>query len=140
MIVVLAEDGSVDVLELGLSMFNGGRGCIQSPSRQREEPMSIVDFDFAVVEGLAASGAWLASLEKHLESGARWTDLGVAVETLDDETLVNMVSQVSPFDTVAKQALLEAPTIDDRSELLIQFMQFFRMHQQQGGDDRATLQ
>ncbi|MGP1354425.1 MAG: LON peptidase substrate-binding domain-containing protein [Parasphingopyxis sp.] len=63
-----------------------------------------------------------------------------AVDTLDDETLVNMVAQVAPFDTVAKQALLEAPTIDDRSELLIQFMQFFRMHQQAGGDDRATLQ
>lgn len=63
-----------------------------------------------------------------------------AVETLDDETLVNMIAQVSPFDTVAKQALLEAQTIDERSDLLIQFMQFFRMHQQTGGDDRATLQ
>jgi hypothetical protein len=51
-----------------------------------------------------------------------------------------MVTQVAPFDIAAKQALLEAATMDARSELLIQFMQFFRMHQQRGGDDRATLQ
>ena len=63
-----------------------------------------------------------------------------ALEQLDDETLVNMAAQVSPFDVAAKQALLEAPTLSDRTELLIQFMQFFRMHQETSGDDRATLQ
>ncbi|MFN2258412.1 MAG: LON peptidase substrate-binding domain-containing protein [Parasphingopyxis sp.] len=63
-----------------------------------------------------------------------------ALEQLDDETLVNMAAQVSPFDVAAKQALLEAPTLAERTELLIQFMQFFRMHQETGGDDRATLQ
>lgn len=63
-----------------------------------------------------------------------------ALEQLDDETLVNMAAQVSPFDIAAKQALLEAETVDDRAELLIQCMQFFRMHQQTGGDNRATLQ
>lgn len=63
-----------------------------------------------------------------------------ALEQLDDETLVNLAAQVSPFDVAAKQALLEAPTLADRAELLIQFMQFFRMHQETGGEDRATLQ
>ncbi|MEQ9660963.1 MAG: LON peptidase substrate-binding domain-containing protein [Parasphingopyxis sp.] len=62
------------------------------------------------------------------------------IDGLDDESFVNLCAQVSPFDIAAKQALLEAPTIADRAELLIQFMQFFRMHQQSGGDDRATLQ
>ncbi len=63
-----------------------------------------------------------------------------AIESLDDETLVNMAAQVSPFDVAAKQALLEADSIAERAEFVIQFMQFFRMHQQGGGDDRATLQ
>ncbi len=63
-----------------------------------------------------------------------------AIETLDDETLVNMIAQIAPFDVAAKQALLEAPGIDGRAELLIQFMEFFRRHQASGGDDRATLQ
>lgn len=63
-----------------------------------------------------------------------------SIEELDDESLVNLAAQVSPFDVAAKQALLEAPDIAERAELLIQFMQFFRMHQERGGDGRATLQ
>lgn len=63
-----------------------------------------------------------------------------AYEQLDDETMVNLAAQVSPFDTAAKQALLEAPDIAERAELLIQFMEFFRAHEERGGDGRATLQ
>ena len=94
-------------------------------------------------EAVAAAQLVVRAMERPTSTfqlGFLGGNLGRLVETLDDETLVNMVAQVSPFDTVAKQALLEAPTIEERSELLIQFMQFFRMHQQSGGDDRATLQ
>jgi Lon protease-like protein len=61
-----------------------------------------------------------------------WT----AISRLDDETLVNGISQVSPFDTASKQALLEAQTLADRADLLAQFLGFFR----RGDDDDATLQ
>lgn len=60
-----------------------------------------------------------------------------AVGRLDDESLVNGIAQIAPFDVAAKQALLEAPTIADRAELLVQFLTFF------GGDHRGdgpTLQ
>lgn len=48
-----------------------------------------------------------------------------SVARLDDRTLIDGVSQIAPFDLAAKQALLEAPTLSARCELLMQLMQFF---------------
>jgi uncharacterized protein len=61
-----------------------------------------------------------------------------SVEQLDDYSLVNIVAQIAPFDGAAKQALLEARGLGNRSELIIQLMQFFGRHD--GSDDRVTLQ
>ena len=61
-----------------------------------------------------------------------------AVATLDDQSLINGVSQIAPFDGASKQALLEAPDLAARCELLIQLMYFFG--RQSGTDDRVTLQ
>ncbi|GAA3696841.1 LON peptidase substrate-binding domain-containing protein [Sphingomonas cynarae] len=60
-----------------------------------------------------------------------------AVGRLDDESLVNGIAQIAPFDVAAKQALLEAPDVESRAELIIQLMQFFGRH---GGENRVTLQ
>ena len=58
---------------------------------------------------------------------------------MDEVSLITGVSQIAPFDAAAKQALLEAPTVNARCELLVQLMQFFGKHD--GGDDnRVTLQ
>lgn len=62
-----------------------------------------------------------------------WDQVG----KLDDQTLVNGIAQIAPFDPAAKQALLEASGIDERTDLLIQLMQFFGRHD---GEDRVTLQ
>ncbi len=59
-----------------------------------------------------------------------------AVTRLDDESLVNGIAQIAPFDVASKQALLEADRLDDRAELLVQLIQFFGRH----GQDDATLQ
>jgi len=48
-----------------------------------------------------------------------------SVERLDDTSLINGVSQIAPFDAAAKQALLEAPDLPTRCELLVQLMLFF---------------
>lgn len=61
-----------------------------------------------------------------------------AVEQLDDYSLVNVIAQIAPFDTAAKQALLESKGLAARSELIIQLMQFFGRHD--GSEDRVTLQ
>lgn len=57
---------------------------------------------------------------------------------LDDEALINGAAQIVPFDVAAKQALLEAQTLAERADLLVQLLRFFR--EQGDGGDRATLQ
>jgi len=64
-----------------------------------------------------------------------WT----AVGQLDDEMLVNAIAQVAPFDVGAKQALLEAPTLAGRADLVVQLMQFQRLAPG-GADVGQTLQ
>jgi len=61
-----------------------------------------------------------------------------AVTSLDDTSLIDGVSQIAPFDAAAKQALLEAPNIAARCELLVQLMQFFGRRDSDEG--RVTLQ
>jgi Lon protease-like protein len=60
-----------------------------------------------------------------------------SVARLDDEALVNGIAQIAPFDSAAKQALLEASDLAARAELTVQLMQFFGRHD---GEDRVTLQ
>ncbi len=61
-----------------------------------------------------------------------------SVARLDDVSLINGVSQIAPFDFAAKQALLEAPDINVRCELLVQLMQFFG--KRDGDGDEITMQ
>lgn len=61
-----------------------------------------------------------------------------SVERLDDQSLINGVSQIAPFDPASKQALLEAGSLTERCELLVQLMQFFG--RSDGGEEITTLQ
>jgi uncharacterized protein len=61
-----------------------------------------------------------------------------AVTRLDDESLIDGTSQIVPFDIASKQALLEAPTLAERCELLVQLMQFFG--RRDSDDPKVTLQ
>jgi Lon protease-like protein len=61
-----------------------------------------------------------------------------SVARLDDVSLINGVSQIAPFDAAAKQALLEAPDIRTRCELLTQLMEFFG--RRDSDDGKVTLQ
>jgi Lon protease-like protein len=61
-----------------------------------------------------------------------------AVTSLDDTSLIDGVSQIAPFDAAAKQALLEAGSLAERCELLVQLMQFFGRRDSDEG--RVTLQ
>jgi uncharacterized protein len=62
-----------------------------------------------------------------------------AVGNLDDEMLVNGIAQIAPLDIASKQALLEAGDLNQRADLLVQFMQFQRMSPG-GADGPETLQ
>ena len=61
-----------------------------------------------------------------------------SVERLDDHSLINGVSQIAPFDSASKQALLEAEDLNVRCELLIQLMQFYG--RTDGDEEIVTLQ
>ena len=61
-----------------------------------------------------------------------------SVKNLDDMSLINGVSQIAPFDPASKQALLEAGSLTERCELLVQLMQFFG--RSDGGEEITTLQ
>ena len=61
-----------------------------------------------------------------------------SVSRLDDASLINGVSQIAPFDPASRQALLEAPDLSTRCELLVQLMQFYA--RRDSDEDRATLQ
>lgn len=60
-----------------------------------------------------------------------------SVERLDDQSLINGVSQIAPFDPASKQALLETNSLVERCELLVQLMQFFGRGD---GEEITTLQ
>lgn len=51
---------------------------------------------------------------------ADWT----AVTDADDESLINSLATACPFETAERQALLEAPTLAERADLLLAFMRF----------------
>lgn len=63
-----------------------------------------------------------------------------AVGRLDDEMLVNAISQVAPLDVGAKQALLEEDSLAGRADLLVQLMQFHRVAVGGGADIEPTIQ
>lgn len=127
-------DGRFDIVLEGLTRFTIRRELnVTTPFRQVEAELEAAGED----EALAI--AERASLE--MEARRFADSLGYAVDweavsRLDDESLVNGIAQVAPFDVASKQALLEADSIADRAELIVQLMQFFGRH----GEDGATLQ
>jgi uncharacterized protein len=133
-------DGRFNIVLEGLQRFRIAREAeVTTPYRQ-------VDADR---DGFAEEGepdplaiAQRAEIEREAR---RYADaLGYQVEweavgRLDDEMLVNGIAQIAPLDVGSKQALLEAPDIAARADLLVQFMQFQRMAPG-GADGPETLQ
>lgn len=130
------EDGRYNLVLEGETRFRVIRELnVTTPFRQVEaEP--IIDED---IEALAAIERAAFEQEARLFADAQGysVDWG-SVTRLDDQTLINGVSQIAPFDFAAKQALLEAPDLSSRCELLIQLMQFFALRDDDGG--KVTLQ
>ncbi|SFJ84933.1 hypothetical protein SAMN03159338_2542 [Sphingomonas sp. NFR04] len=128
------EDGRYNIVLEGLSRFTIVRELeLGTPFRQVEAALEVAG------ESESLSLAGRASIE--MESRRFADGLGYmvdweAVTRLDDESLVNGIAQIAPFDAASKQALLEAPRLEDRAELIVQLMQFFGRH----GEDSATLQ
>ena len=103
------------------------------------------DVDLAAFDDSEPEPLGLAQRAEVEREAKRFGDaLGLAVDwnavgQLDDEMLVNAIAQVAPFDTGAKQALLEEQTLAGRADLVVQLMQFQRLAPG-GADIGQTLQ
>lgn len=128
------DDGRFDIVLEGLARFRVVRELeVTTPFRQVEAELIADPED----EVLALGERSALELESRRFADAQgyavdWS----AVSRLDDESLVNGIAQIAPFDAAAKQALLEANSLSDRAELTVQLMQFFGRHD----SDEGTLQ
>lgn len=131
-------DGRFNIVLEGLARFRLLRELdVATPFRQIEA--TLAGFDDG--EQGALEMIRRAELERESRKFAEARGYMVdwdAVGRLDDEALVNGIAQIAPFDAASKQALLESPTVSTRAELLVQFLQFFRLRDED--DDRGTLQ
>jgi uncharacterized protein len=131
------DDGRYNIVLEGTAKFRVVRELeVPTPFRQVEAELE----PDTPAEPLAL--AHRASLESESRRYAEAQGYAVdwnAVSRLDDESLVNGIAQIAPFDVAAKQALLESPSLEERAELIIQLMQFFSRHAGDR-DDPVTLQ
>lgn len=128
------DDGRFNIVLEGLSRFTIVRELeVGTPFRQVEAALEVAGES----ESLSLAGRASIEMEaRRFADGLGYMVDWEAVTRLDDESLVNGIAQIAPFDAASKQALLEAPRLADRAELVVQLMQFFGRH----GEDSATLQ
>jgi len=129
------DDGRYNLVLEGISRFHMVRELDVTTAFRQIEGLLIDDSGDA---GLGIADR--ASVEREARRFASAQGYVVdweSVSRLDDEALINGIAQIAPFDAAAKQALIEAPNLVERAELIVQLMQFFGRHD---GDDRVTLQ
>ena len=130
------EDGRYNIVLEGVARFRLVRELdVPTPFRQIEAEL-LTEPDGDVLS--AAERAALEDEAQHFAERQHYSVDWESVIRLDDESLVNGMSQIAPFDTAAKQALLESPDLSSRCSLLIQLMEFFGWGDPD--EDRVTLQ
>lgn len=120
------EDGRFNVVLSGVSRFRMKREIeVSTPFRQIEA--SYDEFDDVPEDESVLPSVMRAEIELEARRFAEakgyavdWDEVG----RLDDESLVNGISQVVPFDVATKQALLEARDMLARADLLVDFLRF----------------
>jgi Lon protease-like protein len=118
-------DGRYNIVLTGVSRFRVV-GEADVPTLYRQVDASFDDFDDQR-EQPPLSPATRAALEIEAKRFAERHGFVVdwaSVAQVDDESLVNGIAQIAPFDPVAKQALLETGALVDRAGMIIQLMQF----------------
>ncbi|NUQ17431.1 MAG: ATP-dependent protease [Sphingomonas sp.] len=134
------EDGRFNIVLLGSNRFRLIR------EEEPEEPYRCAEVDIEAFDDDEPPPLSLAQRAEVEREARRLGDaMGLAVDwnavnRLDDETLVNAIAQVAPFDVGAKQALLEQPNLTGRADLLVQLMQFHRAAVTGGTEVEPTIQ
>ena len=117
------EDGRYNIVLEGEARFRVLRELeVTTPFRQVEAEL-IEDDDNEVLSAVERAG-----FEQEARRFADMQGYSVdweSVARLDDQSLINGVSQIAPFDPASKQGLLEAGSLAERCELLVQLMLFY---------------
>lgn len=134
------DDGRFNLVLEGLSRFRVAREAhVDTLYRQVDADRGAFDEeDGGGILGIAQRAEIERESRSYAESLGYMLDWD-SVGRLDDEMLVNGIAQIAPLDVGSKQALLEAPDLVVRADLLVQFMQFQRMAPG-GADGPETLQ
>lgn len=131
------EDGRYNIVLEGLQRFTVVEELqVKTPFRQIQAELWTED-ELSEILSMAERAALEIEARRFADAQGYAVDWN-SVEQLDDFSLVNIVAQIAPFDIAAKQALLEVRGLADRSEMIIQLMQFFG--RRDSSDDRVTLQ
>jgi Lon protease-like protein len=130
------DDGRYNLILEGVSRFKLVRE-LEVATAFRQVEAEIWDEDADETLSHAQRGGFEREARHFADSqgySVDWESVG----RLDDRSLINGVSQIAPFDPASKQALLEAGSLTERCELLVQLMQFYGRHD--GGEEIVTLQ
>lgn len=130
------EGGRYNIILKGLARFRLIRELdVPTAFRQIEaevEPIGQEDEILSAVERAA-----LEQESRRFADALGYVVDWTAVSRLDDMALVNGIAQIVPFDPAAKQTLLEADTLSERTDRIIQLMQIVGRIERDGG---ATMQ
>ena len=133
------DDGRFNIVLEGLSRFRIAReATVSTPYRQVDADRAGFDEENETVLGITQRAEIEQEARTYADSLGYLVDWN-SVGRLDDEMLVNGISQIAPLDVGSKQALLEARDLPMRADLLVQFMQFQRMAPG-GADGPQTMQ
>lgn len=99
--------------------------AVTTPYRQFAFDAATFSPDWSPADSLSATtrASLEAVLRTYLEAQGLSADWE-AVKSADDESLVNTLATVCPFDPPERQALLEAPGLSARADILTALMQF----------------
>lgn len=118
------DDGRYLVTLTGICRFRVARE-IKGGSPYRQAVVAFDDFAGDLYEPRAGIDRerLREALERYVDIHGFQTDWS-AVDNASPETLVNAVAVLCPFDPPAKQALLEAPSLAERCDALIAFLEW----------------
>ena len=119
-------DGRFLIALVGLTRFRIDHALeVDTPYRQVVADYAPFAGDWHEADALplAVRADLETSLRAYLDTQGLSADWD-AVASADDESLVNTLTAVCPFDVAEKQALIEAPTLRDRAGVLSALMAF----------------
>ncbi|MCL4714338.1 MAG: LON peptidase substrate-binding domain-containing protein [Hyphomonadaceae bacterium] len=119
------EDGRYLITLTGVCRFDLEQELeVDTPYRQALVSYDAFASDFASSHGRSIDrDSLIASLKTYAALHGFQVEWD-AVEQAPTETIVNVAAQVCPFDAAAKQALLEAVTLEERARALIALLEW----------------